>query len=542
MIDDVFAVIADPTRRQILRVLAEGESPVGALVAELGVSQPTVSKHLKVLRTAGLVSTRAQGQRRLYSLIPEPLVAVTEWVETLTSRAGVEADAQPASSPEPAVATVSPASGESAEGANGEIIADTAVSEETAEQIADLTSSDAPEGAVDNSTAEASSSEEVIIADSAEAPEPAIQQSVISQPVIDQNRGIKPSPVVEDAHENPVSEPAESEAVESEAAEHTETTDLPANTPVFGAASDDSSDIPESAETSTDDTEDTVEEPGAEYNESTEDALQNLIASVEARLASSGDFAGREFTDFSDETEQDAHAGSDVEEAAETYEPTADDSADDTLHQIESHVVEAETSEPATDAVADVPANHETAEGTEDAVTTADVDELVTPAVETADPVDSIDAVEPENHEIAEGTETAVSETELDELIEENSGQSESAPAQHAVHFTPLTPFTPSAITSDTAETASAEDSEEVAEDAHTSVVESAQPSETDSDSAVTDAPTLAEGESAGESSETGAEFAPAPLLPSAPTESEQDEENQRGLLAVISRWGRRRR
>ena len=76
MIDDVFAVIADPTRRQILRVLAEGESPVGALVAELGVSQPTVSKHLKVLRTAGLVSTRAQGQRRLYSLIPEPLVAV----------------------------------------------------------------------------------------------------------------------------------------------------------------------------------------------------------------------------------------------------------------------------------------------------------------------------------------------------------------------------------------------------------------------------------------------------------------------------------
>ncbi|MBM7051951.1 helix-turn-helix transcriptional regulator [Rothia sp. ZJ1223] len=88
MIDDVFAVIADPTRRQILRVLASGETPVGTLVEELGVSQPTVSKHLKVLRTAGLVTTRAQGQKRLYSLTPEPLSKVTLWIETLNKIAG----------------------------------------------------------------------------------------------------------------------------------------------------------------------------------------------------------------------------------------------------------------------------------------------------------------------------------------------------------------------------------------------------------------------------------------------------------------------
>lgn len=80
VIDDVFAVIAESTRRRILRSLHDGDKAVGELVEELEVSQPTVSKHLKVLREAGLVSMRAQGQKRFYSLVAAPLEAVAEWV------------------------------------------------------------------------------------------------------------------------------------------------------------------------------------------------------------------------------------------------------------------------------------------------------------------------------------------------------------------------------------------------------------------------------------------------------------------------------
>lgn len=80
VIDDVFAVIAEATRRQILVSLRDGDKAVGELVQELAVSQPTVSKHLKVLRGAGLVSMRAQGQKRFYSLEPEPLRAVSDWL------------------------------------------------------------------------------------------------------------------------------------------------------------------------------------------------------------------------------------------------------------------------------------------------------------------------------------------------------------------------------------------------------------------------------------------------------------------------------
>ncbi|GGH61087.1 ArsR/SmtB family transcription factor [Rothia aerolata] len=85
MIDDVFAVIADPTRRQILRALSAGRHSVGELVEELEISQPTVSKHLKVLRNAGLAETEAVGQRRYYSLTPGPLNKVTLWIEALNS-------------------------------------------------------------------------------------------------------------------------------------------------------------------------------------------------------------------------------------------------------------------------------------------------------------------------------------------------------------------------------------------------------------------------------------------------------------------------
>lgn len=80
VIDDVFAVIAEGTRRAILGSLRSGDKAVGELVDELSVSQPTVSKHLKVLREAGLVEMRAQGQKRFYSLNTEPLGEVTLWI------------------------------------------------------------------------------------------------------------------------------------------------------------------------------------------------------------------------------------------------------------------------------------------------------------------------------------------------------------------------------------------------------------------------------------------------------------------------------
>ena len=79
--DDVFAVIAEGTRREILGALRTGDKSVGTLVEELEVSQPTVSKHLKVLREAGLVSMRAEGQRRYYSLQAAPLEEIALWLK-----------------------------------------------------------------------------------------------------------------------------------------------------------------------------------------------------------------------------------------------------------------------------------------------------------------------------------------------------------------------------------------------------------------------------------------------------------------------------
>ena len=76
-----FAVIAEPRRREILDLLRDGELPVGDLVDRLGLSQPAVSKHLRVLRDAGLVDVRADGQRRLYRLRPEPLMELDAWLE-----------------------------------------------------------------------------------------------------------------------------------------------------------------------------------------------------------------------------------------------------------------------------------------------------------------------------------------------------------------------------------------------------------------------------------------------------------------------------
>jgi|HubBroStandDraft_5_1064220.scaffolds.fasta_scaffold650241_1 DNA-binding transcriptional ArsR family regulator len=74
-------VIAEPTRRLILDQLRSGENSVQVLVQRLAISQPAVSKHLRVLREAGLVASRPDGQRRLYSLRPEPLMELDDWLE-----------------------------------------------------------------------------------------------------------------------------------------------------------------------------------------------------------------------------------------------------------------------------------------------------------------------------------------------------------------------------------------------------------------------------------------------------------------------------
>ena len=76
----MFAVLAEPSRRQILDLLHEHERSVGELVAELGLSQPAVSKHLRVLRDAGLVEATVDAQRRVYRVQAEPLREIDEWL------------------------------------------------------------------------------------------------------------------------------------------------------------------------------------------------------------------------------------------------------------------------------------------------------------------------------------------------------------------------------------------------------------------------------------------------------------------------------
>ena len=76
-----FTALADPHRRQVLDLLRERERPVNDLVAHLEISQPAVSKHLRVLREAGLVDVRKDAQRRLYRLRPTPLREVGDWLE-----------------------------------------------------------------------------------------------------------------------------------------------------------------------------------------------------------------------------------------------------------------------------------------------------------------------------------------------------------------------------------------------------------------------------------------------------------------------------
>lgn len=77
---DVFNAVAEPRRREILDVLAEGERPVGDLVRMLGLGQPQVSKHLRVLREVGAVEVREEGRQRLYRLNGPALKPIHDWV------------------------------------------------------------------------------------------------------------------------------------------------------------------------------------------------------------------------------------------------------------------------------------------------------------------------------------------------------------------------------------------------------------------------------------------------------------------------------
>jgi DNA-binding transcriptional ArsR family regulator len=79
---DAFNAVAEPRRRHILDLLTSGEKPVNDIVASLGLGQPQVSKHLRVLREVGLVSVRGSGQQRLYKLNADRLKAIHDWVKT----------------------------------------------------------------------------------------------------------------------------------------------------------------------------------------------------------------------------------------------------------------------------------------------------------------------------------------------------------------------------------------------------------------------------------------------------------------------------
>ncbi|GAA4373088.1 ArsR/SmtB family transcription factor [Paeniglutamicibacter cryotolerans] len=102
--DDIFTALADPTRRLLLEALKPGERSVGSLVDQLGVSQPTVSKHLKVLREASLVAMRADGQRRYYALALPALALAADWAGSF-----LPAAAPPTPAPVRAPAQGSPA-------------------------------------------------------------------------------------------------------------------------------------------------------------------------------------------------------------------------------------------------------------------------------------------------------------------------------------------------------------------------------------------------------------------------------------------------
>jgi DNA-binding transcriptional ArsR family regulator len=91
--ESTFAVIAEPSRRAILSLLASSEQSVGDIEEKLNLSQPSVSKHLRVLREAGFVESRVDAQRRLYRIKPEPLMEIDAWLAPFRQFWSVHVDA-----------------------------------------------------------------------------------------------------------------------------------------------------------------------------------------------------------------------------------------------------------------------------------------------------------------------------------------------------------------------------------------------------------------------------------------------------------------
>lgn len=91
--ESLFEVIAEPNRRAILSLLVSSEQSVGEIERQLGMPQPTVSKHLRILREAGFVEATADAQRRVYSLRPEPLQELDAWLAPFRSLWSAHIDA-----------------------------------------------------------------------------------------------------------------------------------------------------------------------------------------------------------------------------------------------------------------------------------------------------------------------------------------------------------------------------------------------------------------------------------------------------------------
>jgi DNA-binding transcriptional ArsR family regulator len=91
--ESAFAIIAEPSRRAILSLLADAEQSVGDIEEHLQLPQPSISKHLRVLREAGFVESRVDAQRRLYRIRPEPLMEVDAWLEPFRRYWSAQVDA-----------------------------------------------------------------------------------------------------------------------------------------------------------------------------------------------------------------------------------------------------------------------------------------------------------------------------------------------------------------------------------------------------------------------------------------------------------------
>jgi len=90
MMDDVAGAVADPVRREILQLLRDRPLSAGQVAGRFEISRPAVSRHLRVLREAGLVGDRAEGRRRVYTLQTAPLEELKDWLDRLTRPSGWE--------------------------------------------------------------------------------------------------------------------------------------------------------------------------------------------------------------------------------------------------------------------------------------------------------------------------------------------------------------------------------------------------------------------------------------------------------------------